>query len=177
MIKRFLDLITGSFTMLAGAALVIMLLQISLDVFSKYLFNSPFLWTMDVVASYLMVAIVFLPLAQVEKENSHIRVELLTNGLASQGRRLVLIFSTIISSIYFAALTWRLWGDAVGKYEIGEYVMGEAQVTVWPGRFFVPFGCGALVLLLLYKLWRYLTDKTFHETEEQQAASGDHFDE
>ena len=55
--------------------------------------------------------------------------------------------------------------------------MGEAQVTVWPGRFFVPFGCGALVLLLLYKLWRYLTDSAFHETEEQQAASGDHFDE
>ena len=102
MIKRFLDIITGSFTMLAGAALVMMLLQISLDVFSKYLFNTPFLWTMDVVASYLMVAIVFLPLAQVERENSHIRVELLTNGLASQGRRLVLIFSTVVSAIYFA---------------------------------------------------------------------------
>ena len=107
MVKRFLDRVTASFTMLAGVALILMLLQISVDVFSKYLFNTPLLWTMDVVASYMMVAIVFLPLAEVERENSHIRVELLTQGLSRQWRRVVIIFSTLVSICYFAGLTWR----------------------------------------------------------------------
>lgn len=176
MIKRFLDRITASFSLLAGVALVFMLLQISVDVFSKYLFNTPLLWTMDVVASYLMVAIVFIPLAEVERQNSHIRVELLAQGLSSHWRRIVIIFSTLVSICYFTALTWQTWFDALEKYRIGEYVMGEAQVTVWPGRFFLPIGCGALVLLLLYKLWNYATDKNFHETETK-SASGEHFDE
>ncbi|MDF2368523.1 TRAP transporter small permease [Sneathiella sp.] len=176
MIKRFFDRVTASFSLLAGVALVFMLLQISVDVFSKYLFNTPLLWTMDVVASYMMVAIVFIPLAEVERENSHIRVELLTQGLSSLWHRIVIIFSTLISIFYFTLLTWQTWLDAVDKYKIGEYVMGEAQVTVWPGRFFLPIGYGALLLLLLYKLWCYLTDKNFHETETK-SASGEHFDE
>lgn len=162
---KFLDRITASFTLLAGAAIILMLLQICVDVFCKYFFNMPLLWTMDVVASYMMVAIVFLPLAQVEKENSHIRVELFIQILGDKGRRIVCIFSSVVTSTYIAALAWQTWLDAVEKYEIGEYVMGEAQVTIWPGRFFVPFGCGLLVLLLLYKLWRYVTDEDFYKVE------------
>tara|TARA_R110002094_G_scaffold27435_1_gene40482 strand:- start:410 stop:943 length:534 start_codon:yes stop_codon:yes gene_type:complete len=177
MIKRFLDRITSSFTILSGLALIFMLLQISVDVFCKYVFNTPLLWTMDVVASYMMVAIVFLPLAEVERKNSHIRVELLIQGMSYPVRRVMVAFSTIVSIVYFAALTWRTWGDAVDKFHIGEYVMGEAQVTVWPSRFFLPIGCAVLVLLLLYKLWRYITDKEFLEEEEKLAASGELFDE
>lgn len=177
MIKRFLDRITSSFTMLSGVALIFMLLQISVDVFCKYVFNTPLLWTMDVVASYMMVAIVFLPLAEVERKNSHIRVELLIQGMSYPVRRVMVTFSTIVTIVYFSALTWRAWGDALEKYEIGEYVMGEAQVTVWPGRFFVPFGCAVLVLLLIYKLWRYITDNEFLKSEEKLAASGELFDE
>ncbi|MZR31468.1 TRAP transporter small permease subunit [Sneathiella litorea] len=176
MILKFLDRITESFTLLGGMAIVLMLLQITIDVFCKYFFNMPLLWTMDVVANYMMVAIVFLPLAQVERQNSHIRVELFAQMLGDNGRRAIAIFSGIVAAIYFGAITWQTWADAIDKYEIGEYVMGEAQVTVWPGRFFLPFGCGLLVLLLLYKLCRYVTDKSFFMAE-QGTSTMEHFDE
>nr|WP_277346098.1 TRAP transporter small permease [Sneathiella chinensis] len=148
----------------------------SVDVLCKYLFNMPLIWTMDVVVSYMMVAIVFLPLAEVEKQNGHICVELFTQTLGPMWRRGVEIFATVVATVYFMALTWRSWGDAVNKFHVGEYVMGEAQVTIWPGRFFVPLGCGMLVLLLLYKIYRLLTDKDALETE-QGALHGGHFDE
>lgn len=176
MIRSVLDRLTSSFTYLAGAALILMLLQISVDVLCKYLFNMPLIWTMDVVVSYMMVAIVFLPLAEVEKQNGHIRVELLTQSLGAVSHRWVNIFSNIVATVYFAALAWRSWGDAVAKFEIGEYVMGEAQVVVWPGRFFLPLGCGMLVLLLLYKIYQQIINQDDSDALKGSAKE-EHFDE
>ena len=155
--RKVLDYATQSLSFLAGVAVILMLLQITIDVFCKYFFNMPLLWTMDVVASYMIVAIVFLPLAEVERQNSHIRVELLAQQIQGVGRRLIAIFSSLITIIYFGAVTWQTWKDAVRKYEVGEFVMGHANVTIWPSRFMLPIGCGLLVVLLLYKLWRDVT--------------------
>ncbi|WP_334127539.1 TRAP transporter small permease [Sneathiella sp.] len=177
MIKRYLDRLTTGFNWLAGLAMLFMMLQIGVDVLSKYLFNYPFLWTTDVVASYLMVAIVFLPLAGVERQNSQIRVELLIQHMNYPTRRVMVIFTTIVSIVYFAGITWRTWGDALDKYRIGEYVMGDSQVTVWPGRFFLPLGCGLLTIYLFYKLWQLIADKEYLKSEEELAASGEMVDE
>lgn len=177
MIKRSLDRLSTGFNWLAGLAMLFMMVQIGVDVFSKYVFNKPFLWTHDVVASYLMVAIVFLPLAGVEGKNSQIRVELLIQHMNYTARRVMAVFATLVSMVYFAGITWRTWGDAMDKYRIGEYVMGDSQVTVWPGRFFLPLGCGLLTIYLLYKFFRLIADKEYLKSEEELAASGEMVDE
>ena len=40
------------------------------------------------------------------------------------------------------------------KYQVGEVALGNSQITIWPTRFYLPIGCGFLVLMLLYKAWR-----------------------
>lgn len=153
-IGAVLDLLTSSFRMLGIAALALMMLHVNLDVLCRTLFNAPVPGTLEIVSHWYMVAAVFLPLALVERLNAHISVEIVSQHL--RGRALVglLIAASLLSAGYFAILAWQTGIDAIEKFEVREITLGQIELAVWPTRFFLPFGCGLLALLLLYKAWR-----------------------
>lgn len=133
-----------------------MAIQINLDVLGRYLFNAPLPATTEIVTAYLMVAIVFLPLARIEMSDAHISVDLITQFLPEAAQLRLQAFACAAGALLFGLLTGSSWQSAVSKYEIGEYVMGEYSVVVWPSRFFVPIGCGLMTALLVYKGYRLL---------------------
>jgi TRAP-type C4-dicarboxylate transport system permease small subunit len=135
----------------AGIILILMMLHITLDVLLRYFFTFPLHDTVEIVSTYYIVAIVFLPLALVERLNSHIVVELLTQHLPRRAQELLIACVSLASAAYFAAFAWRTGQDAVQKYAIGEVMLGTAPITVWPTRFYLPIGCGLITLVLLYK--------------------------
>ncbi|MFP6758198.1 MAG: hypothetical protein VCC99_08265, partial [Alphaproteobacteria bacterium] len=74
---------------------------------------------------------------------------LIGQRLTGRARRALMGFAAAAAVVYFAALTWHTAGAALAKLAIGEYVIGQAMLTIWPTRFLVPLGCGLLVLALL----------------------------
>ena len=154
MLKKILGGASNLFALVAGGAVILMMLHINLDVAMRYIFSAPFANTIEIVSTYYIVAIVFLPFALVEWTNANIVVELLAQHLPRRLAELLIAAMGIVSAAYFACLTWTSWHDAVGKYEVGEVALGNSQITVWPTRFYLPLGCGLLVIVLLYKSWR-----------------------
>lgn len=154
--RGFFNWSTQTFLRLSGIALLLMMLQINLDVIGRFVFNEPLPGTTEIVTAYLMVAIVFLPLARVEMADAHISVDLVAQFLPVGAQLRLQAFACAAGAAFFAMLTASSWEAAMAKYRIGEYVMGEFSVVVWPSRFFVPFGCGLMTALLLYKGWRLL---------------------
>ena len=69
--------------------------------------------------------------------------------LAGTARRALALFAAGAAVVYFAAMTWHTGRAAIAKYQIGEYVIAQSTLTIWPTRFLVPLGCGVLVLALL----------------------------
>ena len=66
--ERFFGLIdrpSNLLTKLAGIIIMVMMIHISADVAAKYLLNDPIDGTLEIVAAYYMVVIVFFPLAYV----------------------------------------------------------------------------------------------------------------
>ena len=61
---------------LAGMALLLMMLHISIDVVSNLLFGAPVPLTNATVTQYYMIAVAFLSLAAGEYRGAHIRVEI-----------------------------------------------------------------------------------------------------
>jgi len=140
------------------AAVGLMMFHITFDVFGKWIFNAPLPATLEIVAHYYMVVVVFLPLALVEKRDAHISVEVLTQHFADRWQKIVLAATWILSGTFFLALTYRTWVDAMDKYEVGAFIMGSTSaVPTWPTYFILPFGCLVLVLVLAYKLAIYIT--------------------
>ncbi|MDX5361551.1 MAG: TRAP transporter small permease [Alphaproteobacteria bacterium] len=156
MVLGFFRWSTQTFLRLSGIALLLMMVQINLDVAGRYLLNEPLPGTTEIVTAYLMVAIVFLPLARVEMADAHISVDLIAQFLPVKAQLRLQALACAAGAAFFGLLTASSWQSAMGKYRIGEYVMGEFSVVVWPSRFFVPLGCGLMTALLLYKGWRLL---------------------
>jgi TRAP-type C4-dicarboxylate transport system permease small subunit len=160
MIKKFLDGTSNLLGLAAGCAVILMMLHINLDVAMRYIFSAPFPNTIEIVSSYYIVAIVFLPLALVERLNANIVVEILAQYLPKRGAELLIAFVALASAAYFGCLTWTTWQDAMEKYQVGEVALGNSQITIWPTRFYLPIGCGLLVLVLLHKAWRLFVGDT-----------------
>lgn len=151
------NLLKGASTTLAwigGVCLILMMLHIAAEVVARYIFNSPLHGTVEIVSAYYMVAVVFLPLAMIERVNGHIVVELVSQHLPRRTQAILIGVVALISALYFGAFTWQTWSDALIKYSVGEQALGTVAVTVWPTRFYLPIGCGLITLVLIYKAFR-----------------------
>jgi len=170
MFNRFLDGASKLLALGAGCAVILMMLHINLDVAMRYIFSAPFANTIEIVSTYYIVAIVFLPLALVERMNANIVVEILAQHLPKRTAELLIAVVAIVTALYFGALSWSTGIDAMEKYEVGEIALGNSQITVWPTRFYLPIGCGLLVLVLLHKAWRLFAGDSSaldHPSDEQ----------
>src|SRR5262245_27457380 len=86
-VARHLDMVL---LWLACAAAALMMIQISADVVFKFLFGRPITATIEIVSTYYMVALVFLPLAFVDRTSGHISADLLTRAMGPWMRAFVL---------------------------------------------------------------------------------------
>jgi TRAP-type C4-dicarboxylate transport system permease small subunit len=154
MTRKVLEGASGLLAWVAGIALILMMLHIALDVTMRFFFSQPLNATIEIVTTYYMVAVVFLPLALVEGLNAHIVVELLTQHLGKRTQEILIGVVAIASALYFGAFTWQTWDDALQKMAVGEVTLGMMAVTVWPTRFYLPIGCGLITLMLIYKAIR-----------------------
>jgi TRAP-type C4-dicarboxylate transport system permease small subunit len=143
------------FVVAGGLALVLMMLHVTADVAGKYLLSAPIPGTAEVVASYYMIATVFLPLAYIEIHRRPIVVDLFYDMLPRFLHPALDLLGTLASAAFYAFLAWQSTLIAWNAWEIGEMVEGAWRVVVWPSRFLLPLG---LVLACLVLLVRAVAD-------------------
>ena len=76
MIDKALERVTTLVAWVGGAALILMMLHIAAEVVARYIFNSPLHGTVEIVSAYYMVAVVFFPVANIERLKSPKLVEI-----------------------------------------------------------------------------------------------------
>tara|TARA_B100002003_G_scaffold239764_1_gene259506 strand:- start:838 stop:1404 length:567 start_codon:yes stop_codon:yes gene_type:complete len=150
LLERIAAFGAGLTAWLAGAVMLLMMLQITLDVVCKYLFNWPIPMTLETVATYYMVALVFLPLGQVTRKEDHLEVELFTQNLGPRALGWVKLFGCLIGLAYVGILLNEAIDEALKMTRRGEvWETATMDLQVWPTRWFLPVGC-ALMLLWLF---------------------------
>lgn len=150
MIEKSIVVLSRILVLVCSIALVLMMLQVTLDVAGKYFFHTPFPGSEAIVASYYMVAIVFLPLAWVEVTREAIVVEIIYNISNKYIQFLMVILGALATVVCYGFLAWFLWEPAMHAYSIGEYESSTWDVVTWPSKFLLPIGLalGAIVALL-----------------------------
>jgi TRAP-type C4-dicarboxylate transport system permease small subunit len=128
----------------------IMMLHITCDVAGKFLLNAPIEGTLETVALYYMVAIVFLPLAYSTHSGGQIVVELFTRNLSE---RAVQRIDGVIGLFAFAFLllfAWQTGLEAVARTESGEVRETATSVlSIWPSRWLPVIGYATMALYFL----------------------------
>lgn len=144
---------------LAGLSTLLMMVHITADVALKYLFNWPVPGTLEIVSTYYMVAAVFLPIAVVELYRASIAVDTVYQFLPRPVQFLCMIIVFVTSATVYLTLAWTSWGDALRSFAIGEVIMGNIAVSVWPSRFLMPISLFVAGVVCLWYLYRLLMTK------------------
>ena len=134
-----------------GLAAVLMMLHIAADVLAREVFESPINGTLEITASFYMVALVFLPLAHVTLGEGHIFVELFTRRLSAATNRRIDGWVALLGLIYVGLMTVGGFQEAVKRTLIRDTLeTAGATFQVWPSRWIVPLGAGLMVVALLW---------------------------
>lgn len=158
-IGKAADAVTSALLVLGCTAVVAMALHIVADVASKYLLGTPIVGTIEIVSTYYMVAIVFLPLAFVQREGAHIIVEAFTYRASP---RLIAAIDAVVLLACLAVLCVYIW--QTGESALAKTASRESlaviyfDIPVWPTRWFVPIGLFAMGLCMALQAIRKLTD-------------------
>ena len=153
--ETILGRLTDLFLWLAAAATGAMMLHVAADVGAKLILRHPILGTLETVSLYYMVAVVFLPLAAVQRDRGHIFIELFTQRLGARAQRSLDALALFLTFMLAATLFWRGFDVAVEKSLVRELSTNiEFQVEVWPGRWFPVIGFGLTTLWCFLQLVR-----------------------
>lgn len=145
---KCLDIISNSLLAVSCLAVVAMMLQVTADAFLRTFFHWSVPGTEEIVSAYYMVAVAFLPLAYVQRERGHVMIELFTMRLSPRTNAFLDSAVFTICGIGLAIFTYASVLKAVAMTEESEILIGTVDVTVWPSRWFVPAGCGAMALYM-----------------------------
>jgi TRAP-type C4-dicarboxylate transport system permease small subunit len=131
--------------MIAGVCIVTLGLMITLTVVTRNLFG----WAVTddvVIVRELMVGAVFLPLAYVTAEYSHITIEFLFKRLGRHNKLWLLAIGSLISLLILLPLVFSAWQGFFHAASSGAYFFGELELPEWPGRF--AFFAGAVLFIV-----------------------------
>lgn len=151
--QRTIALASKGMTALAGGGIVIMLLLVTADVLARSLFNIAIPGTDTIVASYLMVATIFLPLALLEILDENIAVDVLRDNVPDRIKDIFDIIAHLLAAGYYALLGWLYWHVALEAFAVKEFVTGSWDVPIWPARVFMPLGLFVATLASVSQLF------------------------
>lgn len=155
-IEQAIGRLSKALAILAGVCVLLMMTHVTMDVVMKFAFNHPIENTIEIVSQYYMVAAVFLPLAVVEIRQEHIVVDLFVRKFPPSISRITYIFSSLLTAFFYFLLMHQSYITAMRSTMINEVMMGSSYVAIWPSRWFLPVGFGAVGLAILLHIVRTL---------------------
>jgi len=169
-IDRLLKTLANLLALAAGAAMVLMMAHIVADVAMKYLLNDPIDGTTEIVAAYYMAATVFLPLAYVAVAGEHLDVTLFTQRLSGRGLRVLSLLGLVATALYLGFVCYHGVVEALRRTAEGEaWETSVKLLAVWPSRWFLPIGAGAMGLYVLLAAVRTLRGTTSVAADDSTA--------
>ena len=149
-LQRVSDFFAGLLLAVGAFALFMMMLHITADVFMKYTMNMPIVGTLEIVANYYMVFVVFLPIAYVQVFRQHLLVEVFTLKLPPRYVALLDGLVAILGIAYTSVLTWLVLGQAIDQTVRGEfYSITYFDLPTWPSRWVLPISFGLLTIVMI----------------------------
>lgn len=142
---RHIHLLTrSSLLWISIISIVALAFLVVISVFGRALFGIPV--TDDVVlAEGLLIVTVMLPLAAVQADGGHIRVELI-GVKGSRFTRITDRFGNLLGALLFFTLSFATLKDTAGLFNSAEFYQGVLRVPIWPTKFL--FGVGTLMLAI-----------------------------
>ncbi|RKQ68391.1 TRAP transporter small permease [Oceanibaculum indicum] len=155
-----LERVVGVLSALATALAALLMLAITgivgYGVAMRYLFNQPQVWS-DELASYLIVLVVMLAIAEVLRRGEHISIDLLVERLGTRVRYWVDVAGMVSVIVVAGVLIVSGWDMTAFSADMGIRSTGYLAMPMWLPQATLPLGFALLGLAALNRLLRLLT--------------------
>ena len=146
-LDRFAEWLSNAAMWVAVVITALMMLHVTADVAARNILNAPLFGTIEIVSAYYMVAVSYLPLAWIVKNEGHIYVELFTRNLSPRILFRIDTYVAIITLVYVSIITWKTLESALQQTAIREHWESAwGFIAVWPSRWFVVIGFGCFAI-------------------------------
>ena len=132
---------------LAALALCILILVTIVDVFGRYVLNSPLPGAFEYVRA-LMAIVTFAALPLVSGRNEHLRAGILDHLISPRVNALREPFVQLLSTVVLAGIAWRLWAESRAKW-ISKDILSSIDLPLWIPIVFMTMMCVAAVIVTL----------------------------
>ncbi len=104
------------------------------------------------LAELLIVAVVFLGMANTQSHGDHVGMDLLTSRLKPKSRRLLEIITLSLSLAVFIVIMVKSSAVAYSAWKRNEATMGLISFPVWPSKILLPIGSFFLCLRFIREI-------------------------
>ena len=165
-IDRMVAWVADGLCALGVLCVVAMMALTTADVIARYVFSSPTMWA-DEMASYLLIAIVCLGLDQNLRTDGHIRIDVVTNLVPSDVRRILGVFAYAVGVVFSIVLIEGTWTRFFNFWTRNTLSDSPLMTPMWIAM--VPVVIGAVVFGLA-AIWGFVLNLHALLTRDKQAS-------
>ena len=129
-LDAFFDKILNFMAIFAGGLLAFSMLSVSIAVASRYFFNYPFGWVIE-ISSYILLYVTFLVAAWVLKEGGHVTIDIIINQLQPRTQSLINFITSIINAAVCLVLTYYAGKVTLDLYNTNYFTPTELELPKW----------------------------------------------
>ncbi|MFK7753682.1 MAG: TRAP transporter small permease subunit [Sedimentitalea sp.] len=145
--------------MLSGLAIFSLMFLAVYSVTGRKFFASPMLGYVDYIEAAMPI-IAIMGVAYVQRDGTHIRMDMLVSVLKGRMLWLFELVSVLLMLLLIVALTWGAWDHFDRSFDCARPLCSrdssiDVGIPIWPSKLVVPIAFGVLVLRLLIQAVGY----------------------
>ena len=148
-IKWVFDGLLNTLAFFGALLIVLIMICVTIDVVMRYFLNSPIFWVAE-MAEYALLFITFTGTAWVLKNESHVKIDILTGMLKKEKARVLEILVNIIGIFVCAVLTY--FGAVVAWDHFARGVYNPSLLSFPKGPLLAVIPLGTFLLLVQFAI-------------------------
>jgi len=156
-IYKVIDAVTKSFALLAGIVIIFLLITICVSVLSRYFFHAPIGWVVQ-ISEYCIGFIAFLGAAWLEREDGHIKVEIVIGSINEHARHVLDIITSIIGSITCIIITIYGFKVVFDFYQRNVMSVDILETKLWYIYIVIPIGFLFYLFQIIRRKMKHVED-------------------
>jgi TRAP-type C4-dicarboxylate transport system permease small subunit len=147
------------FALLSGLAVFSLMLLAVVSVGGRNAFNAPLPGYVDWIEQ-AMPLIAFMGIAYVQRDGSHIRMDIVVGALRGRALWLFELISVLLILVLMLALVWGSWSHFSRSFDFAAPLWSrdssiDISLPIWPAKLLAPVAFSVLCLRLMLQAWGY----------------------
>jgi len=131
------------------------------EVFTRYIFHRPSIWSLD-TAAYALLYLALLGAPWLQKEDGHVRIEIITSRFSARAREMITGVTSLIASASCGIFCWQATAITCEAFKAGHFIDRSMPVPRHLLTWIIAFGTFLLCVQFArnaYEHIRYFLEK------------------